>query len=277
MKIACIQLNPQEDVVQNLAEAIKYIKEAAGAGAETMVLPEMFTYMGNEKKRFSTSTRKNEGVFAQFASLASELHVQIVMGSHAEQLEDPGRVFNTSLSFDKKGKLCNAYRKVHLFNLWDAQGKPLYLESDVFLKGEKADLKSYVLEGGEEHWRCFSAICYDLRFPEVFRTQDAIETPYDIVFLPAAFTFQTGKDHWEILLRARAIENQCYFVACNQTGEFLNGAKRNYGHSMVVDPWGNIVASLKEETGILYADLDKKKILEVRRKLPALQDRCIFP
>lgn len=274
MYISCIQMNPQSDLNNNLSTAMNLILEAVKAGAEVVVLPEMFTYMGEESYRKSTKNKIGEGVFAKFQNIARELNIVLVAGSHSEEIiNNPNKVYNTCITFNNKGEIISKYRKYHLFNLRDQHGKSLYCESDSFEFGDLPS--SYFIGIKNEKWKALNIICYDLRFPEIIRQKEK-ENYFDIIIVPAAFTWQTGKDHWEVLLRARAIENQCYIVACNQTGFFCNGQKKNFGNSMIIDPWGNIVAKLGEEVGILNAEINKGAIEDVRNKLPALVDRRIF-
>lgn len=276
MIVSCIQLNPQTDLKENVNIALKYISEAAKKGSEIVVLPEMFTYMGEESLRHKTKSKIGEGVFKELQNAAKENKVILICGSHSEEIKDnPNKVFNTCLTFDKNGEIISTYRKLHLFNLIDRNGKALYCESNSFEYGKSPE--GYSFETKEGNWKALNIICYDLRFPEIIRNNEKMKTaPFDIIFVTAAFTWQTGKDHWKILLRARAIENQCYVIACNQTGEFLNGQKRNYGNSMIIDPWGNIVAKLDEEVGILQAEINKENVIESRNRLPALADRKIY-
>ena len=273
LNLACIQTNPQAAIEENLKSLSKSLSKAVSLGAQLIVLPEMFSYMGAESGRLASADLPQEGVFHWMSEAARELKVVIVGGSHAEKNSEQKKVFNTLTVWDTRGKLVSSYRKVHLFNLKDAEGKPIYCESDVFLPGAPSD--PYTLAFGEEKWSCFNSICYDVRFPEFFRsaTPQIRAARHDIVFVPAAFTYETGKDHWEVLLRARAIENQCWVVACNQTGYHSDGKKRNFGHSMVIDPWGKVVASMGEESGILMAQVDKKAVTGSRTRLPALFDR----
>ncbi|WP_338636916.1 nitrilase-related carbon-nitrogen hydrolase [Spirobacillus cienkowskii] len=277
MLISCIQVNPQENVRENLKVIINYIFEAAKLGSEIVVLPEMFTFMGNELDRKKTKDQINEGVFAEVQAVAKQLNIYLIAGSHSEKIQNnENKVYNTSVTYNPEGEIINVYRKQHLFNLKDKEGKSLYCESDTFEFGS-SPIPYFMKTKNNQEWNALNIICYDLRFPEIVRSQaEKFTNNFDIIFVPAAFTWQTGKEHWEILLRARAIENQCYVVACNQTGYFYNQQKRNYGHSMVVDPWGNIVARLEEECGILSCEITKETIELSRTRLPALQDRKIF-
>lgn len=274
LRVACLQTNPTDSLSANMENLTGLMRQAAqGNKADVLVLPEVFAFMGSEQGRIESASALGTGVFAQLAALAKELGVHVIAGSHAEISPVPGKVYNTSVTFNPHGETVSVYRKIHLFNLRDAEGKPLYCESDVLTPGNT--VAGFTLTHGAENWRCLTAICYDLRFPEIFRTPETRAHPYDIIFLPAAFTHQTGQDHWEVLLRARAIENQCYVVACNQTGFHSSGRKRNWGHSCVVDPWGKVVASLSEEVGILSFELSKEAIRDARTRLPALADRSL--
>lgn len=270
MKISCLQLNPQTNLQENLSAAVQGVTQAARNGAELVVLPEMFTYMGDTTKTHHHKNTLREGVFAKMQALAQELKIVLVAGSHAETVPQVDRkVYNTSAVFNQNGEMISAYRKVHLFNLKTKDGVPLYCESDVFQEGSDPPVPFSFL-AGQDSWSALNMICYDLRFPEVVRR---VKTPIDILFVPAAFTWQTGQDHWETLLRARAIENLCYVVGCNQTGFHTENQKRNYGNTMVVDPWGRVVARLGEECGTLTAELSKGVIEECRARLSALGDR----
>ena len=271
-EVACVQTNPQDDLARNLEEAVALVGKAAREGAHVVVLPEMFTYMGADSGRIATADAMGDGVFAKLAALAKECGIHLIAGSHAETSGTAGRVFNTSVAYGPGGETLSTYRKIHLFNLRDEDGKPLYCESDTFAKGDTIAGWSLDAKGeqGPTSLRCLTAICYDLRFPETFRKET-----FGVLFLPAAFTHQTGQDHWEVLLRARAIENQSWVVACNQTGMHSQGRKRNYGNSMVVDPWGRVTARLGEETGLLRTSIDTLALKDARNRLPALMDRVL--
>jgi predicted amidohydrolase len=269
MRIACIQSNPQENLAENINFIENEIYKLKQKNIEVVVLPEMFSFMGKESQRKETGDFLHEGVFSKIKNLCEQLNISIVAGSHSEKNNvDFNKIYNTCVAFDNQGQLLSVYRKLHLFNLKDKDGQKLYCESDVFLEGAMPGV--FDLKIGNEVWNALTIICYDIRFPEIIRNQ---QKNIDIIFVPAAFTWQTGKDHWEVLLRARAIENQCYVVACNQTGFFSKGQKRNYGHSMIIDPWGNVTDFLSEECGFLVSNLTKEKIQECRMRLPALNDR----
>ncbi|MEN9530226.1 MAG: hypothetical protein RI932_2099 [Pseudomonadota bacterium] len=273
MKINCLQTNPGLSLEENMAELermLRSLKSESGQ-ANVAVLPEVFAVMGSDDLRRSSANNLGEGVFRTLSQWAKQTAHHLVAGTHGEISPQQGKVYNTATVFSAQGALMDVYRKIHLFNLKDAHGAPLYCESDVFAEGRESS--TFQIESGSERWNCMTIVCYDLRFPEIVRREIIRSGPLDILFVPAAFTHQTGKDHWEILLRARAIENQCYVVACNQTGFHTEGRKRNWGHSMIVDPWGNVVAQLQEEVGVLQATISKEAIQSARVRLPALQDR----
>lgn len=272
MQISCLQTNPQENIEENVNFIMSQIRLAKENSAQVVVLPEMFTYMGEERNRYKTKSNLNEGIFSKIQLLAKELDVHIIAGSHSETIENKNdKVYNTSVAYSNQGEIISVYRKIHLFNLKDKLGKKLYCESDSFEHGSSSSI--YNINCNGTVWKAFTIICYDLRFPEIIRN---LKEPVDILFVPAAFTWQTGRDHWEILLRARAIENQCYVVACNQAGYYSNEQKRNFGNSMVIDPWGTVVSRLGEEVGFLNASVSKEKIEDCRQRLPVLQDRRLY-
>ncbi len=229
MKVALIQTNPQDNLEHNVNHMAVRLLEAVQAGADVLVLPEMWHWMGDEKGRWVSSSLLGEGPFSFLSQQARRHKVWIVGGSLGEKVPSLSahRVFNTCPVYNPRGELVHLYRKLHLFSLRDATGRPLYEESRVFLPG--APGQPFALMASDMWWAQVG-ICYDLRFPEFFRSAGADAAP-GVCFLPAAFTHQTGQDHWEVLLRARAIENQCWVVACNQTGYWLGGQLRLTHHS----------------------------------------------
>ncbi|MBM3382507.1 MAG: carbon-nitrogen hydrolase family protein [Betaproteobacteria bacterium] len=273
MKINCLQTNPGLSLEKNMSELESMLASLMlePGQANVAVLPEVFAVMGSDELRRSSANNLGDGVFRTLSGWAKRTGQYLVAGTHGEISQQPGKVYNTATVFSAQGALMDVYRKIHLFNLKDANGTPLYCESDVFAEGQESS--TFWIESGTEKWHCMTIVCYDLRFPEIVRREISRSGPLDVLFVPAAFTHQTGKDHWEVLLRARAIENQCYVVACNQTGFHTEGRKRNWGHSMVVDPWGQLVNQLGEEVGVLQTTLSKEIIQSARVRLPALQDR----
>jgi predicted amidohydrolase len=266
LKIACLQLNPKDNIKENYDLFLSWFHRIDFSKTQVVVIPEMFLVrcdLGNKEGW----NLLGEGIFKEISDLAKKHGVYIVAGSHPERVLGIDKPFNTNTVYDPIGKLLYHYRKTHLFNLKDSSGNKIFCESDHVAKGEKpSSLFEIHVEGST--WKALSLICYDLRFPEISRlfTQD-------ILFYPSAFTHATGIYHWNSLLKARAIENQCFVVGCNQTGFYYNNTRRNYGHSVIYDPWGDRVASLEEDEGILYATLDFEKIREVRAKVPAVYNR----
>lgn len=276
MKIKCIQTNPGANERENLdlLESMLMAQKPTEGMANVVVLPEVFAVMGSDQLRKKSANQLGDGTFKLLAQWAKTSQHFLIAGTHAEKTNDPHKVFNTATAFSPQGTLVDVYRKIHLFNLKDTNGNPLYCESDVFMEGQESS--TFTIESGPHKWHCMTIVCYDLRFPEIIRREISRSGPIDVLFVPAAFTHQTGKDHWEVLLRARAIENQCYVVACNQTGFHSEGRKRNWGHSMIIDPWGNIITALEEEVGILETTLSKDNLVSARTRIPALTDRVLL-
>jgi len=289
VRVALCQLNPQDDKQANLRRAFDAVAESARRGAEVVVLPEMFSFMGADSERFVHADLLGQGVFADLATAAALHNIALIGGSTGErtlsdvQRDDipidapaPHLIYNTSQSFGPDGAVLNTYRKAHLFSLRNENNlvSPEFREADWCLAGEPPR-SCFDLHCSGQVWRALVLICFDLRFPEIFRMPELRRTPPDIVFIPAAFTYRTGRDHWEILLRARAIENQCYIVACNQTGTFCTGSKRNYGHSMVISPWGEVLQDLGEDDQVAIIEIDLDRVRTVRAQLPALASRLI--
>jgi nitrilase len=273
MKISCVQTNPGNDIAQNinkLEELLSGLKNDSRC-ANVAVLPEVFAVMGGDDLRLKSADDLGDGLFKTLSRWAKTHKLYLISGTHAEKTQQGNKVFNTATVFSSEGALVDVYRKIHLFNLKDSNGQPLYCESDVFEQG--SDTSTFFIESGDEKWHCMNIVCYDLRFPEIIRREISRSGPIDVLFVTAAFTHQTGKDHWEVLLRARAIENQCFVVACNQTGFHSEGKKRNWGHSMIVDPWGHVVAQLDEDVGVLETRIQMETLRGARSRLPALQDR----
>lgn len=263
MKISLIQMNSTDNRDRNLELCGTYIEQAVSEGADLITLPETFDWIGPEHEKPGHSTPIPGPVSEFLSSCASKHGVSIHGGSMIETVEKSNRCANTSLFFGPDGKQLALYRKIHLF---DAQinGRE-YCESDAVVPGNEP--AAAVLQG----LTYGLSICYDLRFPELFRK--LVQLGAVVIFCPAAFTQPTGKAHWEILLRARAIENQVFMAAAAQTGTDVTG-KAYYGNSMVVDPWGNILLRMDGRTeGCRSVDIHIDTIEEVRRMLPALDHR----
>jgi deaminated glutathione amidase len=266
MRVAAIQMISGPEVAPNLATAGRLIAEAAAAGAGFVVLPEYFPFIGaGDGARLAARENEGSGPIQDFlASTAQRHRIWLVGGSIPLFARDPGRLLNTCLVFDDAGRQMARYDKIHLFG---------------FTKGEEHYDEAATIEAGEQvvtvdtpAGRVGLAICYDLRFPELFRAMARLPNPVDLLAIPAAFTDTTGRAHWELLLRARAVENQCYVIASAQGGRHPSG-RMTHGNSMIVDPWGEVLARMDKGEGIVAAELDPARIAEVRSSLPALKHR----
>ncbi len=262
MRVAACQLNSRHDRAANLTAALDLLDRAAAAGADLAVLPEYLDYLGPAEGE--PAPESIHGDFAAtFAAAARRLRMWVLAGSFHEIGPDPSRTHNTSLVFDRTGTLVATYRKIHLFDI-EIPDRVTYQESRLVAPGQQL---SMVDVGG---MILGMSICYDLRFPELFR--ELAIAGAQILAVPAAFTTHTGRDHWEVLLRARAIENQCYVVAAGQVGDHEPG-RSCFGRSMIIDPWGTIVAQAPDEPGIAIADIDPARIARIRAEVPSLANR----
>jgi predicted amidohydrolase len=258
LRVAAVQMNSGPEESDNLRTASELIEEAASGGAQLIVLPETFHYMGPEEERPRHAQPIPGPLTEHLASLAEKLSVSLVAGSMLERSPDPERCYNTSVIFAPAGSLVDCYRKVHLFDV-NIPGGPRARESTCYLPGQEAVVVSV---GGVA---VGVAICFDLRFPEFFLCLR--QGGAEVIVVPSAFTASTGADHWELLLRARALDSQCFLVAANQCGEHP-GAGASFGHSLVVDPWGEVVARAGTDPAVLMADIDLRRVAEVRDALP---------
>ena len=266
LKIASIQMVSTPTIHENLSTASRLVKAAADEGVKLAVLPEYFCLMGlKDTDKVHTREKLGNGpIQAHLSQLANENNLYLVAGTIPLEASDPNKVLNTMLVFDPSGKQINRYDKIHLFGFQTATER--YQESETIEAGNEPGLFKISVDGIE--WTFGMSVCYDLRFPELYRTLGTV----DCHIIPAAFTYTTGKDHWEVLLRARAIENQCYVLASAQGGTHIN-QRRTWGNSMLIDPWGNILTNLPEGEGFVSGVLSKDKLNEVRSKLPALAHR----
>ena len=262
MLVAVCQLNARDDRAANLAAARDLLGRAARAGAELAVLPEYVDYLGPGAGL--PKPEPVDGEFAAFfAAAARELGIWVHAGSFHEAGPDTDRTYNTSLIFNPGGELAAIYRKIHLYDV-EIPGRVSYQESRSVAPGTETVVTAIAgVPTG-------LSICYDLRFPELYR-QLAIEGA-KLVVVPAAFMMHTGRDHWEVLLRARAIENQCYVVAAGQIGDHDPG-RTCFGRSMIIDPWGTVIAQAPDTTGIVTAEIDLERLEEIRTTLPSLANR----
>jgi deaminated glutathione amidase len=264
LRAASVQLNASESKADNIERAGLLVARAAATGADLIVLPEKWNGIGPPDFLRANAESLDDGETVDaMRSWARDHKVTIVGGSIAERREGRDKLSNTSIVFDPDGEIAAVYRKIHMFDV--EVGGQVYRESESEEPGEEA---SRVID--VEGWKLGMTVCYDLRFPELYRIL-AVEGA-EIITVPAAFTLFTGKDHWELLLRARAVENQCYIVAPNQWGTHRDG-KASYGRSMIVDPWGVVLAQAPDEDGIIVAELERARMDGIRRALPSLANR----
>jgi nitrilase len=266
LQIASIQMVSTPDVAENLETASNLIRAAATKGAQLAVLPEYFCLMGlKDTDKIRAKEAVGDGpIQEQLAAIAKDHGIYLVAGTIPLKANDPNKVLNTTLVFNPEGQQISRYDKIHLFGFQTSTER--YQESETIEAGETPGMLNISIDGQE--WTFGLSICYDLRFPELYRALGQV----DCHIIPAAFTYTTGKDHWEILLRARAIENQCYVLASAQGGTHQNH-RRTWGNSMLIDPWGAILANLPEGEGFISGVLSKDKLNAVRSKLPALAHR----
>ena len=266
--VAVTSMTTTRDRAANLKQAERLVRDAAKSGAGWVVLPEMFVYQGPYDTLYEEAEPFHGPAWQMMSGLAKELGIVLFGGSIAERPDkspSERKVYNVAYVFGRDGGEIACYRKVHLFNLKTPDGKPLYCESDGYLSGDEA----VVLE--VDGFKVAMAICYDLRFHEFFAML-ARKAQFDAIVMPAAFTQRTGMDHWEVLIRARAIEHQAYFIAANQTGEHAPG-KNSYGHSMIVDPWGHKICDTGDRIGNAFAPVSHEVLARYRAQLPAISDR----
>ena len=272
--VAVIQLSSQDDVEANLANMRDLVLEAGRRGAELAVLPENFAFMGEEAKKRDIAERidadHNGPILTALRQAARDARVILVAGGMPEQSGDHDRPYNTSVLLEPDGRLVTTYRKVHLFDVDLADGTKA-LESNATKAGDEPSVTEISGRQGKPVGLGMT-ICYDLRFPELYRKLS--ERGVRIVTVPAAFTLTTGKDHWHVLLRARAIENQVFVLAPAQHGRHPRG-RQTYGKSLIVDPWGDVLAQAAEGPGIAMAKLDFDAQDRVRASLPCLAHRRI--
>ncbi|PKR53790.1 carbon-nitrogen hydrolase family protein [Thalassospira marina] len=263
MRVAICQLNSRDDKEQNLATAENLVREAAADRADLIALPEYTDYQGPKEGALASAEPDDGPTTRRFSALAAELGVNILLGSIRIQTDDAERCNNRSFLFDRGGKISAQYNKLHLYDV-DLPGRITYRESDTVVPGDG------VVMGEVDGHKAGLSICYDVRFPELFRLQAL--NGAEILFVPAAFALYTGRDHWEVLLRARAIENQCFVIAPGQFGPYPPAGACN-GRSIIIDPWGNVLARMADCVGYAVADLDFSMQTKTREELPSLGNR----
>ena len=260
LRVALVQLEARDDVDANIAHAVALAREAA-VGSDLVVLPEYVQYRGTPKG-WRRSARPVPGpTTAPFVAVAREFGCWILAGTRAETSDDPLRPYNTAIVIDPSGALVARYRKVHLFDVAVEDG-PQTTESSKVTPGDR--LVAVDLAGT----RLGLSVCYDLRFPELYRALALAGA--EVLAVPSDFSARTGRDHWQVLLRARAIESGAWVLAAGSCGAGGPGAIPAWGHSMVVDPWGRVVAQAGDDEAIVRAELDLGQVVAVRRQIPAL-------
>ncbi len=262
VKVAAIQMVSTPEVEQNLATARRLIAEAAGQGAQLVLLPEYWPIMGmKESDKLAHAEQSGIGPIQQFMSaIAREHGIWLVGGTLPMVAPEAEKVLNTLMVYGPDGEQVVRYDKIHLFSF--TKGEESYDEARTIVHG--ASVQTFEAPFG----RVGLSVCYDLRFPELYRAMGECA----LIVMPAAFTYTTGRAHWEVLLRARAIENQCYVLAAAQGGMHPNG-RRTWGHSMLVDAWGEVKAVLPEGEGVVMGEIEPLHLQRVRESLPALKHR----
>jgi predicted amidohydrolase len=261
--IAAAQMTSGPDKQQNLETAVRLVRRAAALGAKLVGLPENFSFMGPDTERAANAEALDGPTLSTMAGLARELSLTLLAGSILEAGGPGGRFYNTSVLFGPDGARLAVYRKIHLFDV-DINDGATYRESDAIAPG--TDVVAVDTQVG----KLGMSVCYDLRFPELYRKLSAQGAT--LLSVPAAFTLMTGKDHWEVLLRARAIENQCYVLAPAQFGR--HSEKRvTYGHALVADPWGLVIGRASEGEGLAVGEVDPDVLRRVRQSIPCLSHR----
>lgn len=267
LRVAVVQMNSQDDVQRNVATALRLIDQAAGTGARLVALPEVWPYLGPDEGSFAAAEPIPGPLTETLAKAARRHGIYLHAGSIYEQITDASangrKMANTTVVFNPAGEIIATYRKIHLFDV-SVSETDTYRESDTIVPGED------VVVADVDGIPVGLAICYDLRFSELFRLL-ALRGA-EIMMVPAAFTLATGRDHWEVLLRARAIENGSFVVAPGQVGVHPPG-KACFGRSMIVDPWGTVLAQAPDVETVIAADLDLTRVRTVRRQIPSLANR----
>lgn len=262
--VSALQLNSQADVAENLDTCRKLVERAARRGAEVVLLPENFAFFGAETdKRQLAESFETGRISTALRDMARDNGVAVIGGGFPERTADALRPHNALLAVGPNGQDLGAYRKIHLFDV-ELGGAGSYAESEATSAGSAVAVLDVA------GFKLGTSICYDLRFPELYRALS--QQGAEVLLVPAAFTLHTGKDHWHVLLRARAIEAQAFVVAAAQQGAHPGG-RNTYGHSLVVDPWGTVIAEAADGVGLVTATLERSRLDAVRRSLPSLKHR----
>jgi predicted amidohydrolase len=264
LRVAAVQMSSSDDLSKNLEDAELLVARASSQGAELIALPEMFAFMRREGAPFPCAQGLDGEIVERLSSLSRRHAVWLLGGSFPERIEGEGRVYNTSVLLSPSGEVAARYRKLHLFDVDLGESGGAFRESDAIAPGEDVVVVETPFGG------LGLSICYDLRFPELYRRM--VEQGALWVTVPSAFAPGTGKDHWEVLLRARAIENQVFMIAPAQCGRHT-ADRSSYGRSMIVDPWGLVLARGGDRPCVIVADCDLADQARIRRSIPSLQNR----
>ncbi|MGM0556001.1 MAG: carbon-nitrogen hydrolase family protein [Myxococcota bacterium] len=267
MKVALAQLNSARDIDANLATCRRLAEQAADEGADWLLFPENAPFLGKDREKLDVAEPLDGPMIDAFRQMARDAELWLTVGSFPETSPSPDHTFNTQVLLSPTGETHSVYRKMHLFDVTvDAQRS--YRESDTIKPGAETALATVATS--DDTADVGQTICYDLRFPELYR--DLVARGANVLTVPSAFTLQTGRDHWHALLRARAIENQAYVLAPDQWGTHF-GDRASYGHSVVYDPWGQRLACAPDKVGIVTAELDFGYLRDVRQRMPSLEHR----
>jgi predicted amidohydrolase len=261
--MGAVQMTSTADRVKNLDTAMRLVGEAADLGAKLVGLPENFGFMGPEPERLAGAETLEGPTLSALRELARRRGLYIVAGSIAEVSPNPKQTYNTSVVIAEDGSIVAAYRKIHLFDVNIPDGAR-YAESEVVVPGDKVVVAPTPLG------RVGLTVCYDLRFPELYRKLASLGA--EVITIPAAFTLYTGKDHWEVLVRARAVENLAYVIAPAQVGRH-SANRQTFGNAMIVDPWGVVLARCPDTEGVCVAPFSRPRLERCRQELPALKHR----
>ncbi|MEM7556569.1 MAG: carbon-nitrogen hydrolase family protein [Cyanobacteria bacterium P01_A01_bin.84] len=263
--VAAIQMTSVPNLEKNLAQAEELIDLAVRQGSELVGLPENFPFMGEDEEKLAQAETIARETEKFLKTMAQRYQITILGGGFPVPVPDKGKVYNRALLVDSRGQELARYDKVHLFDVNVPDGNT-YQESNTVIPGGDRSPVYHSQNLGN----LGLSVCYDVRFPELYR--DMSKQGVDVIFVPAAFTAFTGKDHWQVLLQARAIENTCYAIAPAQTG--LNYHRRQtHGHAMIIDPWGIVLADAGDKPGVAIAEINSSRLDQVRRQMPSLKHR----
>lgn len=265
---AAVQMTSVPDLDKNLAQAEELIDLSVRRGAELVTLPENFAFLGDEQAKIAQAQAISEASEAFLKTMAQRYQVTLLGGGYPVPSPEEGKVFNTALLVSPDGQELLRYEKVHLFDVNLPDGNT-YRESSIVVSGQHLPN----VYPSKELGMLGISVCYDVRFPELYRHLSQVGA--EVLVIPAAFTAFTGKDHWQVLLQARAIENTCYVIAPAQTG-FHNARRQSHGHAMIIDPWGVVLADAGTEQGVAIAEISPSRLAQVRRQMPSLTHRVFI-